>query len=323
MRWKLSLLGLSVAPFLSGCNLFYYAGHNAINEPITRLDEHKVSTRLTAEARKVWKEVCKQFPAKTFTPEFADGFTDGYADHMENGGPAVPPTIPPLRYRRSSYLTPHGHALIRDYMVGFQYGAEVAIATGKRQFLTVPVLLPEQTQETILDVKQFPAPPETSTDKPKTDGAKPAEKPMPNPMGLPAPKPLDNLGAPVPPKQDEGAVPKNPAITPPATPPTAAPTLPINPGPPGSALPNTPAPKAPIPMPEVPKVDVPKVNLPQPAKPLNLPSPGNSMPIVDASILPSSATSVPVAPSHEPPAPLPPVEAPPAPLPPLPEPPVR
>jgi hypothetical protein len=329
MRWKLWLLGLGVTPALSGCNLLYYASHNAINEPIERYDEHKVSSRLKGEAKRVWKEVCKQFPAKTFTPEFADGFTDGYADHLESGGAPNPPAVPPLRYRRSNYLTPHGHALIRDYMVGFQYGSEVAVATGKRQFLTVPVLLPENGGEAPLSVTQFPAPPETSTDKADpTKPATPTTQPPATGGNLPAPKPLDNLGAPVPAKPGEGAIPMNPAIpntppTPPPTPPTTPPSL-GNPVPPmGSKTPSNPKtpsePKPPIPMPDVPKVDVPGV--PTPTRPSSTPNPG--MPIVDASILPSSAT-VPVSESgHMPPPLLPPLEAPPAPLPALPEPPTK
>ena len=38
MRWK-SVLGLvAVLPFGAGCNLAYYAGHNLVNEPVTRAE---------------------------------------------------------------------------------------------------------------------------------------------------------------------------------------------------------------------------------------------------------------------------------------------
>ena len=52
---------------------------------------------------------------------------------LDNGGTTQPPVVPPLRYRRSQYLTPNGHARVRDYLTGFKYGAEVACATGRRQ----------------------------------------------------------------------------------------------------------------------------------------------------------------------------------------------
>ena len=194
MRWK-SVLGLgALLPFSTGCNLAFYAGHNLVNEPVTRLDEHKLSGRLRGESRAVWRGVCQQFPARSFTPEFADGFTDGYADHLENGGVPAPPAVPPLRYRRADYLTPTGHALIRDYMVGYQYGAEVAVSVGSRQFLTVPVGVPEQHAEVPVNVTQtaaqYAAPPAASLDVPGTVKPRLGVPDAPAPGSLPTPRPL-------------------------------------------------------------------------------------------------------------------------------------
>ena len=55
-------------------------------------------------------------------------------------------------------LVPRGTALIKDYFAGFQYGTDVAIATGRREFLTIPILLPNPKPEQPLDIR-IPAPP--------------------------------------------------------------------------------------------------------------------------------------------------------------------
>ena len=272
--WLVGLL-----PPLCGCNLFYYAGKNLVNEPVTLADERKLDKRLKCEADEQWRAICHQFPERTFTPEFADGFTDGYVDYLDVGGVPGPPAVPPLRYRRTNYLTPHGQALVRDYLTGFQYGAEVASATGKRQFLTVPVVLPESAGDEPLSVKRLPAPP---------DPAPPADRPVPGtPTGLEKapPKPDAPPSLPVP------AVPAPPAPslpTPPAPPPVAPPPSPADPAP-ATPVPTPPAPPAPPLRPigaELPP-ELPPPGAPKPGMPRELP------------------------PAPEPPAPLPPAPEPP------------
>jgi hypothetical protein len=175
MRWKAVVCVVSLAP-LTGCNIAYYASHNLVNEPASRWDEHKLDKRLNAEARAAWREVCRQYPARTFTPEFADGFQEGYADLLDNGGIPRPPVVPPPRYRRARYLTPEGNARARDYLIGFKYGADVASATGRREFLTV----------------HLPAPPDTSLELPSVPVPDPGPSPTPPTPVLPVPpKPVD------------------------------------------------------------------------------------------------------------------------------------
>jgi len=303
MRGKILMLLAGATPLAaSGCNLAYYASHNLVNEPITRVDEHKLTSRLKAESRTVWKDICRQFPARTFTPEFADGFTDGYADHLENGGPPGPPIVPPLRYRRANYLTPEGHALIRDYLIGFQYGAEVAVATGKRNFLTVPVLLKDAPPELALNVVRYPTPPNTSTDGP-TPAAQPGGTALPPPKPVDVVKPsLPDLGNPIPAKPGDGVKPE------------PKPLLPAIPG--LSDGPRSEVPKVIVPTVEVPKPLVPASPVSRPVvPPTPLPPPSSeAMPIVDVKILPSSGSEVmppmSIPPSHEPPRQLPPAPIP-------------
>src|SRR5439155_23053559 len=89
--------------------------------------------------------VREQFPRKCFTAEFRDGFVEGYVDYLDRGGNAQPPVVPPIRYTRNHYLTPDGHLLVKDYFLGFRYGLDVAVASGHRQYLVVPVLVPERS----------------------------------------------------------------------------------------------------------------------------------------------------------------------------------
>ena len=142
MRWSaVILLGL-LAP-LTGCNLVSYAGRNLVREPIDRVNEYKLSHRFKEEARLAWRDACRRPGPRTYSPAFEDGFKEGYADHLQNGGQPVPPGVPPPRYRsHPRAFTPEGHAAARDYLTGFKFGAELACSTGRREFLTVPVLLP-------------------------------------------------------------------------------------------------------------------------------------------------------------------------------------
>jgi hypothetical protein len=268
MRFKAVLCCAGLAP-LAGCNMAYYASYNLVNDSVTQLDEHKLSKRLRAEARAAWREVCRQYPGRTFSDEFTDGFQEGYADYLENGRVAQPPAVPPVRYRRSRYLTPEGHALIKDYFAGFKYGADVAVATGRREFLTVPILLPDPRPEMPLNL-QIPVPPEAG---PTGLGAAVAggwviglylPPPAPPGAGLGAPAPLPDvppapgpgplvpappggpgLGNPAPPK-DGVLLPPKPDPKPPGEPPTVPPA----PGglKPASAMAErAPAPAAPLP----------------------------------------------------------------------------
>lgn len=328
MGWK-SVACVGLMTPLAGCNLVHYAGHNLTNEPVSRVDEHKLQSRLRSESAATWREVCHQYPSRTFTPEFADGFQDGFVDYLDRGGEPKPPAMPPLKYRRSKYLTPEGHARVRDYFCGFKYGAEVAAASGNRQYLVVPVLLPEQKPFQPLNIVRLPAPPDPDA----PDGPPPA---TPSPTA-PAPQPLTPPTAPL---QKAPAAPPAKGPTPAAPPPAAAV--------PGVAVPPVPAkPDArPDPVPLAPPIPdrpadplppaTPRINaLPPAAPPVG---PGTGLPTIDlpftdpTSILkPSGGTGdgglvVPAVsglpavdlppPPAAPPAPVPAVAAPPAPLPP-------
>ena len=241
MRWRLLLLVGGLAP-LAGCHLTERAVHNAVNEPAMYLDEKHVTHQLRHEGKKVVKELRSQ---QAMSEDFEDGFVDGYADALERGGVPLPPAVPPTKYRRGRFLNPNGHARVYDYFAGFQQGAQCAAASGKRQFLTVPVLVADPPPDEQPSVHQVPKelcapnancppppvlvpPPGTlpTTTPPPADNPV-AQKPAPPPAAQ-ATKPIDTKPTPAKvPTDTELNAPKRPLIAAPLVPPVSGPEAPL------------------------------------------------------------------------------------------------
>jgi len=212
MRWGLLLLAVGL-PAQTGCLLSRNVAHNLANEAAQQWDERKLSRQLRADARNAWEGYCSQ-TGGFFTDEFAHGFRDGYADLLEFGGDGCPPAVPPLRYRRRDYLTPDGHARVRDFYDGFKAGSDVAAASGRRPYLMVPVLVSDPPP---------PSPP-PGTQVPAAASVRSGEQ-------LPAPRRMDaTTGLPIP---------ERPTVTPPP-----------NPDPLTPKIPDVPRPKVPDPPPK-------------------------------------------------------------------------
>lgn len=141
MRWKSVVLAGAFGPAVAGCNVAYNAARNIVNDPHVVMTQQAIGHDLRKAARSAWEEARGQYPH--CTAEFQDGFEDGYVDYLDRGGNGSLPAVPPAKYtRHQKYFTENGHCLLKEYFLGFKYGQEVAIATGRRQFLTVPVLFP-------------------------------------------------------------------------------------------------------------------------------------------------------------------------------------
>ncbi len=203
MRWKsVALVGAaaSLGPGNMGCHLFHLAARNVASETHVVATQHKIEHELKKQANEAWKAVRADYPRKAFSAEFREGFIDGYVDYLDRGGNGSMPAVPPGKLtRHPRYFTENGQCLVKDYFVGFKYGQEIAIATGKRQFMTVPVLLP-QTSDAPPAFRIEPRPGYGASGANPTYSPEigPGQVPVP-PQGLPLPTPLPGTGTVVPP----------------------------------------------------------------------------------------------------------------------------
>ncbi len=190
MGWKVALvLCLGTTTLASGCNIFSLSTHNLANEPARWLTEFKVRQRMDAAAREAWKDECAGNPPGTYSGAYADGFIQGYADYLDNGGTPAAPAVPPPNYRRhADDFTPAGQAAQKDYLAGFQRGAEAAAATGCRPNFVIPVILPAPKPEQPLNITCLP---ESSGARPMPPADPP---PMPKPIAFSVPVPPPGQG---------------------------------------------------------------------------------------------------------------------------------
>lgn len=325
MGWKSVAWTACLLPVLTGCG----SVRNLTSDTRLAYSQFCVEHDLRKCARVAWQTVRTQHPRRAFTDEFRDGFLDGYVDYLDRGG-SPPPAVPPLKYvRDKKYFTPEGHCLFRDYSLGFKYGTDVAIASGRREFLTAGAMLSDGSC-----VSEFPLPPGPPVIpmKPGTSDPKP-------PTGsdtLPAPRPLPGGKKPLEP------IPVPPAFAPDpepevnqAIPPLPKPELPIippyNPNLSGEKFTPTPltpeADRLPVPYPPLPITAPPIVPLPVPTNdsrpplppvlgPLptpipvfkvTLPAPPDAVPMLPAGVpTPPVLDEIPARPfQHTVPAPIP------------------
>src|SRR5262245_16647086 len=190
MGWKSLAWAGCLAPVLAGCVSTRHSTCPVTHEVLLAHAQRGIEHDLRKDARTAWQCVRVQYPRRAFTDEFHDGFLDGFVDYLDRGGDAHPPAVPPLKFVRSKkYFTPEGQCLIRDYYLGFKYGSDVAIATGRRQFLTIPLLLPDGSVE---------CPPAAVTPVPVTPAVPymPPPGPAPStPLASPRPAPANTPNA--------------------------------------------------------------------------------------------------------------------------------
>jgi hypothetical protein len=137
MRWTSAAWVSCLLPVLAGCNTARHAVQY-VTQTVTPDTGAPRAPRAGAEdlrrdAQTAWETVRSQHPKRALSDEFRDGFVDGYSDFLARGGAAQPAAVPPVPYERyKKYFGPDGHSLVRDYYLGFQYGIDVAGATGRR-----------------------------------------------------------------------------------------------------------------------------------------------------------------------------------------------
>lgn len=198
MSWKAACcVGVIswLAP-LTGCLMGQASLHTLKSERQLYNDDLQIRDRLETEAESVWHEIAKSHPPGSFSDEFVDGFLEGFVDYLDSGGSATPPPVPPSKYRTAKYLSPEGHARLKDYYAGFKYGSEVACASGQREFYTFPILVPESTAPLPIRLDRLP---KLTDDLPEIDGTKkplPAPRPVEPNEAKPEEPPTDDQGQP-------------------------------------------------------------------------------------------------------------------------------
>ena len=209
MYWK-AVLCFGFLPIVSGCNIAYYTARNAVNEPALQINQLKFRHRLRSEARAILDEIASSCPTGTFSAAYEDGFVDGYSDQVINGGKPIPPAAPPARYRRHvDDFTAAGQTDQRNYLAGFQHGAETAASMGRRQITLVELAVPAPAPELPLNIQCVPAPPEASLGA--TLPSSPLPTVLPDSTSPPAALPPPNPVIPALPNQT-GIVPEKPTL---------------------------------------------------------------------------------------------------------------
>jgi hypothetical protein len=267
MGWKSVAWASCLLPVFAGCG----SAHKLTTETHLVCTQHAIQCDLRKSAHAAWQCVREQHPRRAFTAEFHDGFLDGYVDYLDRGGSAQPPAVPPMKYvRNKRYFTPEGHCLIQDYYLGFKYGADVAAASGRREFLTVPVLLAD------------------APGSPNGTSGNPGAPVVPFiPVSPTAPRPKSDSPLPPPreaPKGNKFGEPKK-SDDPPPVPPDIS-SQPSSPGDGnGNLLPPLPKPEVPVIPPFNPKLPGDKfAPLPVPPNPDLLPIPNPPLPVPDSRI---------------------------------------
>jgi hypothetical protein len=145
MRWRSVAIAGVLGPLAAGCNIAHNAARNLINEPHVVWTGHAIEHDLRKLAKEAWEMARGECPEHADSAAFRDGFIDGYVDYLDRGGNGSLPATPPAKYtRHKDYFTENGQCLVKEYFLGFKMGQERAIASGQRQLLTVPVLVPQQ-----------------------------------------------------------------------------------------------------------------------------------------------------------------------------------
>jgi hypothetical protein len=143
MRIRGTPAALGLCLFGMGCTFVPNIERNIIVEPARFCNDEKLFKRSRQQAAEAWNELLSQYPeAGEYSCHYHDGFVEGFADYLNFGGKGEPPNVPPPRYRRAKYATPEGYRAIEEWFMGFRHGAATAHASGLRQLVTLPTVIP-------------------------------------------------------------------------------------------------------------------------------------------------------------------------------------
>jgi len=128
----------------AGCGVLREVKHRvfvdqlAFNEPVNEFATHFRDRKL---ARCAWRDFEQNNAETDYSCHFERGFKQGFIDHIELGA-TDPPLLPPRKYWKVCYETAEGHEAINDWFGGYRTGITESAETGFRQFITIPVSIP-------------------------------------------------------------------------------------------------------------------------------------------------------------------------------------
>ena len=122
----------------TGCSMFAAGARNAVTQPAQQANDRVELLRTWAWACAACRELEKSSPG-TYSSDYQRGFKRGFTDYVERGGKGEPPVAPSVCYRTVRAENPHGHRAADDWFNGFRDGSMAAMASGKREWVTVPV----------------------------------------------------------------------------------------------------------------------------------------------------------------------------------------
>lgn len=217
-----AMLAVSCASALAagGCSVdvLHYGAKNLVYTPCSRLNGAKECCRSNTLAEESWRAFQKNSPGTQFSKDFASGYVFGFADYVEKGGSGNPPVVPPLRYRKVHYETPEGHQQIADWFAGCRAGAAAGMASGYRQNVILPMVVPPpkpDKSEYVIQMQQMHGMIPHSEHEPTLPSPTPVERvpapgPPPDPPPpAPIPAPLSSVPAPV---RSPSQIPTNPLL---------------------------------------------------------------------------------------------------------------
>src|ERR1700722_11201798 len=107
------------------CLLPVLAGCGTVRNWTTERHVAHTQSDSRKDARLAWQTVRERNPKQVFTTDFQDGFLDGFITYLD---------------RDKKFSTSEGHSHTHDYYLGFKYGIDVAIASGRRPEGSYPVV---------------------------------------------------------------------------------------------------------------------------------------------------------------------------------------
>lgn len=139
MQRMCALVGLAAATLSSGCTMYLTGASNLWNEPKYAFEDFQHARKARSLAKAAWDRRSRRVSA---SEDFARGYIDGYSDYLIAGRTTDPRPTPPKRYLKTTVHTPESLSAIEEYYAGFHAGAIDAEASGLRQLMVVPVVVP-------------------------------------------------------------------------------------------------------------------------------------------------------------------------------------